>query len=148
MEQDTSRRRDFEALKHFRVQERQRDHLFELLDVRAQASDRVERDVGRNAQRIGIRESCEQYSLLMSATTPLAVVSERLENAPAALLTFPRFEGAPLPKSRPPPASMPPPARAAPGPENSAALRGLVMLAASSSDWWRRARGKSVPARD
>ena len=58
MEQDTSRWRDLEAFKHFRVQERQRDHLFELLDMRSEASDRVERDVGRDAQRIGVRESC------------------------------------------------------------------------------------------
>lgn len=57
VEEHTAGRRNFEAFKHFRVQERQGDHLLELLDVRAETADRIERDIRRDAKRISVGES-------------------------------------------------------------------------------------------
>lgn len=57
VEEHTARRRDVESLKHLRVEQRERDHLLELLDVSAKTTDRVERDVRSDAQRIRVGES-------------------------------------------------------------------------------------------
>lgn len=59
MEENTTRRGDVEAFKDFRIEERERDHLLELLDVRAEASDGFERDGRIDAKRIGIGERWE-----------------------------------------------------------------------------------------
>lgn len=60
MKEDATRRSDVEPLKDFGVEEGEGDHLLELLDVRAEPADRVERDGRGDAERVRIGETCEE----------------------------------------------------------------------------------------
>lgn len=57
MEQYTSRRSDCETFKDFWVEEGKRNHLLELLNVRTQSSNRIERDRRWYTEWISISES-------------------------------------------------------------------------------------------
>jgi hypothetical protein len=57
MEEYTARRSDSESFENFRIEERERDHFFQLLNVRTESSNGIERDCRRHSERISIGES-------------------------------------------------------------------------------------------
>jgi hypothetical protein len=58
MEQDSSWRRNIKPLKDLRVEQWQRHHFLQLLNMSAKPSDRVEGHLGRHAEGICIGQSC------------------------------------------------------------------------------------------
>lgn len=50
MEEYTARRSDSESFENFRIKERERDHFFQLLNVRTESSNRIERDRRRHSE--------------------------------------------------------------------------------------------------
>jgi hypothetical protein len=135
MKENASGRSDVEPLEHFGVEEGERDHLLELLNVRAESTDRVERNGRRNAERICIGESCERRKMVSERRSKKKEVSSQ-----AAFPTLPRLLGVPaaamsmlaLPASIPP-APPNPAAAAAAFDEKRAAFRGVEKSGASSS---------------
>jgi hypothetical protein len=66
VKEDASRRGNVEPLEYLGVEEWQRDHLLELLDVRLEAADLVEGYSRGRQQRIGIGEVCAEVSNILS----------------------------------------------------------------------------------
>lgn len=60
MEEHASRRSNVEALKDLWVQQRQRNHLFELLDVLLHATDRLKVDGLGWQQRVCVGKACQR----------------------------------------------------------------------------------------
>jgi hypothetical protein len=58
VEENTARRDDAKLLEQLGVQERQRNHFLELIDVVVEATDSVERDVDVDAQGINVGIRC------------------------------------------------------------------------------------------